>query len=308
MIKKLIIFTLIIIISPLLWNEVLYFTGFLDKASGPDNNAPVHFYVINLDRQPERFKKFRLQADKYGIKIERISATDGYKVIFADEETHQVFSGGDIKAGSKSFEAGHKYNVYCAAESYERKEKPEFVYNAFEDLPRTLTIGEIGIDCSSRLLWKKIADSDKDQIAVIFEDDAILLDGFDQNIDKFIKKLPLKWDIAYLDAAVFYLNIHFPDGFRWKLQFPDLIINEYFTKIHSETNVEGIYAYAINKESAKKLINEHDYDSSVPIDYTIARSIQKHAITAYIAKDKIASLDDSVESEISKMGRKEFRN
>lgn len=308
MIIKLIIFILVIIISPLLWNEALYFTGLIDKSSAPDNNAPVHFYVINLDRQPERFTKFELQANKYGINIERISATDGYTIIFADEKTHQVFSGADVKSGSKSFEAGHKYDVYCTSESYELKEKPEFVYNAFEYLPRALTIGEVGLDCSYRLLWKKIADAEDEQIAVIFEDDAILLEGFDQNFPQFIKALPAKWDIAYLDANVEPLRTHLLYSMRWRLHLPLLIVNNYFTKIHNETNVEGTYAYVVNKESAHKLIDAHSRDTSVPIDYTLARAIRKRELGAYIAKDKIASHDDSVESEISNMGRKEFGN
>ena len=63
-----------------------------------------------------------------------------------------------------------------------------------------------------------------------------------------------------------------------------------------------------NQQSAQKLLDEHEHDTSVPIDYTIARSIQKRAITAYIAKNKIATHDYSVESEISTMGRKEFGN
>ena len=290
----------------IVYNELLYLTGWKDNASTPNNKAPVHFYVINLDRQQDRFSAFKAQADKFGIQVERISATDGYKVTFVDQSTKLAFTGADIKAQTKSFEPNHKYDVYCAREAYENKQAPEFTYNAFEELKRPLTAGEIGIDCSTRLLWKKIATAPDDQIAVIFEDDAVLLDNFDKNFVEFAKLLPKKWDIAYLDADLFYFKRHIPYSIRFLLPLPDVVVNDYFIKIHNEHNVERIHAYAINKESAKKLLEAHDMDTSVPIDLTIARAINKRSITTYIAKKRIASYDEALESDISKMGRQEF--
>ena len=292
----------------LVYNEILYFTGWKDKASTPNNTAPVHFYVINLDRQPERFTQFKKQADKFGINIERIAATDGYKAIFVDQDTLEVFTGAEVKDKSKAFLPHHKYDVYCSSESHINKEPAEFVYNAFEELPRALTAGEIGLVCSYRLLWRKIAKASDDQIAIIFEDDAVFLDNFDKNILEFTKKLPTSWDIAYLDANVLHLKKHLPYSLRWSLHLPDILENNYFIKIHNDTNVEGTYAYTINKSSAYKLLAVHNKDNSVPIDYTIARAIQQRYITAYIAKHKAVSYDEAFESEISTMGRKEFGN
>lgn len=305
---KLLLLLSVIAASMLVYNEILYFTGWKDNASTPDNKAPVHFYVINLDRQPERFAQFKIQADRFGINVERISATDGYKAIFVDRDSKDVFTGADVKAKSKEFLAKHQYDVHCSNESYLNKEPAEFVYHAFEDLPRALTAGEIGIDCSSRLLWKRIANSQDDQIAVIFEDDAVLLENFDKNIVKFTSLLPTSWDIAYLDADVLHLKKHLPYSIRWLLPISDILANNYFIKIHNETNVERIHAYAINKNSSYKLLESHNQDNSVPIDYTIARAIQRRDITAYIAKNKIVSYNEALESEISTMGRDEFGN
>ena len=210
-------FLSVIASSMLVYNEILYFTGWKDNASTPDNKAPVHFYVINLDRQPERFAQFKTQADRFGINVERISATDGYKAIFVDRDSKDVFTGSDIKTKSKEFLAKHQYDVYCSNESYLNKEPAEFVYNAFAALPRSLTAGEIGIDCSSRLLWKRIANAPSDQIAVIFEDDAVLLENFDKNILEFVKALPNEWDIAYLNADLFPFRKHLPYSLRFLL-------------------------------------------------------------------------------------------
>jgi len=229
---KAILLLSIVPITMLAYNELLYYTGWKDQASTPNNKSPVHFYVINLDRQPERFAAFKSQADKFGINVERISATDGYKAIFVDQATKYAFTGADVKAQKNTFELKHKYDVYCSYEAYENKEKPEFTYDAFEKLPRLLTAGEIGIDCSARLLWKKIANAPDDQIAVIFEDDAILLDNFDKNFAEFVKQLPDKWDIAYLDADLFYFKRHIPYSVRFLLPLPNVVVHDYFIKIH----------------------------------------------------------------------------
>ena len=296
----LLIFT--ILLSMLTYNEILYFTGWKDSASAPYNGAPVKFYVINLDRQPERWEAFKKQADNFHIDVDRISATDGYKVKFIDQEAHESFTGADIKSQTKFFEPGHKYDVYCNSNDT----SPEFTYNAFEAIDRPLTAGEIGIDCSTRLLWKKISNSPDPEIAVIFEDDAILLDDFDNNIKKFVSLLPREWDIAYLDADLFYFKKHLPYSIRFLLPIPDVLTNNYFVKIHNEHNVERIHAYAISSQSAKRLIEIHNNDTSVPIDYTIGRAINKRLITTYIALHRLASYNDKLASDISEMGRKEF--
>jgi GR25 family glycosyltransferase involved in LPS biosynthesis len=294
--------------SMLLYNEILYFTDWKDNATSPNNHSPIHFYVVNLDRQPERFVKFQAQANKFDINVTRITATDGYKVIFVDRASNEVFTGTEVKNKFKEFLPQHKYDVYCTQESYVNQESAEFVYNAFADLTRALTAGEIGLTCSYRLLWRQIANAPDEQIAVIFEDDAVIAEDFNQNFKYFITTLPSKWDIAYLDADVIHRKNHFPYSVRWRLHLPDLIVNNYLIKIHNETNVERTHGYVIHKASAQKLLNAHDNDTSGPIDYTIAKSIQERVITAYIAQNKLVSYDELIESEISTMGRKEFGN
>ena len=311
MIKKIIKLALLLSIIPasmLAYNETLYFTGWEDNVSTPDNKAPVHFYVINLDRQPERFVKFKANSDKFGVEVERISATDGYQVTFVDQKTKEVFTGTDIKNKSKTFLPQHKYDVYCSSSSYVNKDPAEFVYDAFQELDRGLTAGEIGLTCSARLLWQKISNTPQHQIAIILEDDAILLDNFDQTFKKFINTLPTKWDIAYLGADIFPLEEDFPYSLRWNLHFPNLVINNHFSKIHTHSNIYGTYGYAINKDSAQKLLMMHSFHSSLPLDEMFGKSIRKMSLTAYITTLNIISHDFDSKSEISTMGRKEFGN
>ena len=305
---KLLLLLAIILASMLIYNETLYFTGWKENPSTPDNKAPVRFYVVNLDRQPERFSAFKAQADKFGLNVERVSATDGYKVIFRDHSTKDVFTGQDIKDKTKAFVPDHKYDVYCNPGTYEKNEKAEFVYEAFKSTPRGLTAGEIGVSCSHRLLWKWVAASAHDQISVIFEDDAVLLDGFDKHFVEFMKALPDKWDIAYLDADLAYAKKHVPYSLRFLFLLPNLVVNNYFIKVHNEYHVDRMHSYVISKESAQKLIDAHTITNSVVQDTAIGYAIQTRNITAYISKKKLTSYNDALGSEISAMGRKEFGN
>ncbi len=311
MIKKIFKLILLLIIIPasmLIYNEVLYFTGWAENPATPDNKATLHFYVINLDRQPERFTAFKTQADKFGINVERVSATDGYKIIFRDRETKDVFTGQGIKDKTKAFIANRQYDVYCSPESYKNNEQAEFIYKAFEEMNRGLTAGEIGCNCSHVKLWKQISKSPDNQLSVIFEDDAVLFDHFDKNFAEFVKSLPDKWDIAYLDADLTFPKRHIPYSIRFLFHFPDLVVNNYFTKIHNEYSTERTHALVINKNSIPTLLAAYNAHNSLVIDNSLGRAIHERAITAYIAKKKIASWNQDIPSELSAMGRNEFGN
>ena len=283
-------------------DDITYRFDFFNDSKLVDNKAPVHFYVINLDRSIERFNLFQKQAARFGISVERFPAIDGYQMVFVDQDTHEVMTGMEIKNKTKEIVMHHKYDTYCTKESYDNKDAPEFVYHAGENTGRTLAPGQIGLNCSARLLWKKIAAKKDKEISVIFEDDAILLDNFNQNFEHFISALPPKWDIAYLDANYFRpYDKKKITSWRWKLKIPSAVVNKYLVKIHPQSYVSGAYAYVINDASATKLLESSSRDTSRALDGLFGYAIRDKTIVAYIAKDKIVSFHNDFGSDIDNM-------
>ena len=276
-------------IAALLIYEFIGFSYF--NASDVNNNWSKQIYVISLDRTPERFTEVKKQTDAYNLAIEKISATDGYDVFFVNQKTKDNFKGKEIQAGKLANDM--KYDIYCSESTYKEKLIPDFIYNTGTDYKRLFSAGEVGLICSTRRLWHKIAS--EDQIALILEDDIILGKDFDKKLQNIFASLPEKWDIIYLDSTNHTKNTN--------VWFKNLkIVNGHFLKIHSRQSIWGTYGYIINKNSAKKLLELYDQNSELPTDSFLSKMIRKSKIHALISVYKIADVKRD-NSEIQKMGR-----
>ncbi len=268
--------------------EFIGFSSF--RAVHANNSAPKKFYVINLDRKPEKLKDVSLQAEKYGIQLERLEAIDGYNVALVDKYTNEIMTGQELKDETQKIVKSHSYNIYCNGDT---NTEPDFMYDTTGKYRHLLTAGELGLSCSARKLWKKIAE--EDQIAIIFEDDVLFHDNFDKNIKDIFMALPRMWDVVYLDVLMHdkVKNIWFKD---WKT------VNKTLLKVHSRNNIWGTHAYIINSKSAEKLLELYDHHSELPLDTFFSKMINDSKIHALVSKNKIADVTNS-DSEISRMGR-----
>jgi GR25 family glycosyltransferase involved in LPS biosynthesis len=125
-------------------------------------------YCINLDKRPDRWKKFSAQpALKEFTKFERFSAVDGSKI--------------DVK-NDKRISLHTRQNIF---RKYRRS---DYEIN---------TPGAIGASLSHFTLWKKLVDSDAEYM-VVFEDDTVVDEKTMMLVDKLIPTLPAKWDIWLL--------------------------------------------------------------------------------------------------------------
>ena len=308
MIKKIFKLALIscftITLSVIAINQFIYYTGYFENTSVADNKAPVHFYVINLDRQPEKFAKLKAQTDRFGINLTRFPAIDGYKITLVDQDTKEVLLGSDIKNTNK-LQRNHKYSVYCTTESYANDEKPEFVYEAFKNYPKMLSPGELGLLCTSRILWKQVAIANHNQISIVFEDDALLFPDFDKNVKTIISSLPIKWDITYLDGTFNYNNLRKNKPLSWSniFRFPTTVIDNSLIKLPTAIDIFRTHGYALHTHSAQKLLDLQSQNSGIPLDNLFSESIKYRRLIAYLSKTKIMSYDSSLLSDISIMGR-----
>jgi GR25 family glycosyltransferase involved in LPS biosynthesis len=285
---KISIFLLILITSGLSYFYILNYNS--SDTEVVDNGLPNKFYLINLDRQNDRWELISEQFAKYKISLERFSATDGFLVAIEDADSKERFAGADLTAKLKHLDADRNYNIYCDANN----SMPSFTYS-FDSSRPPLTAGEFGLKCSTIRLWSKIKESN--EIALVFEDDIQLFGAFDRHIEEILAALPNKWDLVYLDNSEHNVDSAF---FMQNLR----TINNHLLKLisGSKKHLYDSYAYIINSNSARKLLNFSNNYSDLTVEEILYKAINNENIVALIAKNKILGLK-KIQSEIDMMGR-----
>jgi GR25 family glycosyltransferase involved in LPS biosynthesis len=274
-----------------------------DTVDYPEINkdAEKRFYAINLAKATEKMESVNKQSQKYSLNIERFEAVNGYKIVLVDTITKNSIVASEFKENPNLLIVDRKYDVYCNPTLDVKSSSPDFIYlngngtGLIVPHNAILSAGELGLICSARQLWKKIADSKDDQIAIVFEDDIILSDNFDQKIKDIFVALPPKWDIIYVDHR------HYDDASEWHSSL--LKINDKLLKNDGLKNTWGTHAYIINKNSAKKLLKyQAKYYNNIPLDNLFVENIRSNKLDAYISSEKIASVDTNFVSDITSMG------
>lgn len=121
-----------------------------------------HIYCVNLDRRTDRWDFVSNQFDRLGITVERISATDGNVCHFDQIPT-----------------VDHTKKRW------------------FDLTDTAMTSNEAAILMTHvRILWDAAAKGYKN--ILIFEDDVVIRDDYEEEFDKAISELPEDWDLFYL--------------------------------------------------------------------------------------------------------------
>lgn len=123
-------------------------------------------FVINLKRRPDRLEHFRLQAEKYGIFYEVIEAFDG-----------ETINGETELLGKKITPSGE--------------------YKGLDGYMKSC----LGATMSHYSILKKSIDYGYKKI-LIFEDDVLLSELFDESLLESIELLPDNWDCFYLSGTM----------------------------------------------------------------------------------------------------------
>jgi len=152
----------------------------------------------------------------------------------------------------------------------------------------------IGIAMSHIKSWKEFVKS-KNNLALFFEDDAIFVDNFRQQLDISIENTPKNFDILYLGCF----------GCDNSINFFTLINNGIINLNASKINkyikkpeiAFALHSYILTRKGAKKLINYYDKNISYYVDYTIQYLIRNNQINAYSLNKRIVyqtSTDDTM--------------
>lgn len=166
-----------------------------------DNFNNDNVFVINLERRKDRLKFVNNQLQKNNIKYTRFNAFDGKKL--------------------------HQY-----------KNEIDLYINKNSEIMKNN--GQIGCSLSHLILWEKVVEK-KMKHALIFEDDVIILDNFNERLNNIIKELPEDYNLVLLGGTTMKGSLI--DGKQYILQGAN----------YPEFNW-CLHAYLINYKFAEKLL------------------------------------------------------
>ena len=159
----------------------------------------------------------------------------------------------------------------------------------------TLTSSAIGCALSHLFVWKQIASSEK-EYSVVFEDDVVFTEKFENGLDTALKNVPEDFDIlslGYLDVSnpILYF-IH--NTILNQLKHNDIKeVNDWIIKPQCFFQT---HAYVVSKNGAKRLIELIDGYIYQHIDFTINSFYLKDQLKIYAVKDRIAFQTSFVEN------------
>ncbi len=252
-------------------------------------------FIINLDRTPKRFEFIKKQLDPYKLEYERFSAIDGYKIEFKNVKTGKLLTP-EQKKDFYKFSWNHKPCKYDVLLNNNRLIQL-FIKKA------KFSLGEIGVTCSHRAIWKLMIERNYEQV-IVFEDDVILENNFKENLQKFLADLPEDWDIAFLGVGrrnnKYEYFVSVGEIFR---DLDNIEGHPFVAKIQPTNLTYGMYGYVINQKGAKKLLQLTDF-SDMPLDDIVFQNggINTGKVKGYVSMKKLLEpkLNDS---EIKRMGR-----
>lgn len=203
-------------------------------------------FVINLERNQQR-REFALQRfANLGLPAEVFAAVDGKRLNLDELE---------------------KTGVYNDVVSHEK-------------FSRSLSMGEIGCTWSHLKLYQKMLDEDID-LALILEDDAMLMDDAVPMLASLIEHLPTECDVLQL---IYECKDHSP-------------LTSGIVRFHSNTCMPVASAgYLVRKSGARKLLAE-GYPIRYPADSFIGRS-PRWGTVVYGASPKLVKINNVFPSEI----------
>ena len=244
-------------------------------------------YVINLDRSTARWKKVSKVLDQTGIKYQRFSAIDGYKIEFADTTTGNKFTGQDLKNHKEIMKSNIKYQLTCNPDDVS---PTQFDYQG-----RKLTAGEYGVWCSNMVIWEKAIKNNCNH-TVIFEDDiTIKTQDLNKKLDYLIKALPKTYDVAYLDLVI------------WGKKLLNSKSNPGIIELGKGNDWYGQQGYVLSIQAVEKLTKTAVFSEAIDLFFAAIIKNEMPEIDynfeGYLSAEKLVGIARGMASEIHEMGR-----
>jgi hypothetical protein len=157
----------------------------------------------------------------------------------------------------------------------------------------------VAIALSHIKAWEEIVKS-KESYGVVFEDDAILVENFNEKYNDLIKNLPKDFDIFYLGCFGCENNYNFLN-----VVFSLLNLKSKFKKINDKINKPSValalHGYIISKKGIKKILEHLKGNIYFHLDVCIQKMIYDNLLIAYVPNERIvyqSSTDNNLSSNV----------
>ena len=258
-------------------------------------------YVINLDRSVERYRVSQemLKTVELPAPYTRFSAVDGKKIQIRNIDTGEVITGEQI-ARDQLFLDGN-YVINCDSDN----EKDFIEFKAKEAKHRPRLIGEMGVACSHKKIWRMIVENNYENV-LILEDDFHFERFFSSRFKRALNNSPKDAELlyfAYGDMGNAYIHPEENPILRYIYTFFDKRLKNPFWK-RARRNIGSMQGYVISAGGAKKLLeaaNEiysEKFNCFLVVDVMISKALDRNKITAYVSKPSLILPDPEIKSDI----------
>lgn len=236
-------------------------------------------FVINLDRYPEKYDRFRTGFSSVGIFPQRMSGVDAKFIDFTDPS----------------------WNNRIDASVHWTIRNGRYVDSQFQ------SYGGLGCYLSHTELWRRLLSQSEHEVYIIYEDDceaptAVQLDQIHQFLNETALMYP-QWDLMFMGfVLVPHMTEHEQVGAG---------------RFRVTSQLFGLHAYVIHKRGAAKLLQRafpivHQLDSY--ITYECARDVvnaYRPAVSILNQKNLEGSsiqTDDAIKCDLNRLSSEELRS
>ena len=228
-------------------------------------------YVLNLDKDKDKWNIMKKQLKSLNIKGDRFSAVYGLdKFPFGDKIKK-------VKEENKKWQLIEKMNEKLKKEGHVHRdvgnnEKSKFPY---------MRPGELGHLASFLKIFQDIVTRGYEQV-LILEDDCLFTEGFKKKFFESYNNLPENWNLFYLGVNQIHLDsTPKPENVNSKICRLKPIIPKNPKKKYKYGAIYGTHAMLIKRKTAKEWLH-FAYPFRYPSDIVMGKIINKYnRINAY---------------------------
>ena len=264
------------------YEEMLEYEGIENTIGYGISSSYNKAYLINVEREKERYEKASKQLDSAEIIFSRFSAIDGYKLKITNLDTGRTITGQELKNSGLKTQPGVSYSI-----TYDEDLSNIWSFNY---KGHGLSAGEFGIWASNLMIFKE-SIKNEDAIVLVFEDDITVVDYTLalKKLAQVIGSVPTNFDVLYLDYKQ-------TQGIRL-----DLEGNDYVSGVSHDFMAYGQWAALYSKKGMEKLLSFDEYTDAIDIFIFKEKSFTEDGLIVYTSE--VSIFEPHGDSTIDHMGR-----
>ena len=248
-------------------------------------------YVLNMDKEKNKWKAIKKQLKMLEIDSDRFSAVSGLdKFPFGKK----IIKEKDI---TKKWNLIEKMNERLKKEGHVHRD----VGNNDKSKYPYMRPGELGHLASFLKIFQDIVKKGYQQV-LILEDDCIFIENFKKKFNDSYEKLPEDWDLLYLGVNQMHLDsTPKPDNINSKICKLKPIIPKNKKKKYKYGAIYGTHAMLIKRKVAKEWLH-FAYPFRYASDIVMGKIINKYKkINAYYPCEQLVSASSELKNSTTRL-------